>query len=443
VKQTRRTFLNNVAVAGAGLTAALSSASSYSRVLGANDRINLGFVGLRSRGMALIGSAATIGGGDIRVHSLCDVDAQVLGDIGTKVAESIGYAQKTEADFRRMVEDPEIDAIVIATPDHTHAPFAIYAMQEGKHVYLEKPCSYNARECELLVDAQQRYGRVVQMGNQQRSAPTSIKAVSDIHAGVIGRAYMGKAWYSNKRGGIGTGVVADVPDWLDWDLWQGPAPRRPYKDNIVHYNWHWFTHWGTGEINNNALHELDICRWALGVELPSRVTSTGGRYHFKDDWEFYDTQIASYEYAGNKMISWEGRSCNDLKFYERGRGATIYGTEGSVLIDRNGYLRFDLEGNLVEKVDEPEASGTTDLVGDGPLGEFHLQNFFDVVREGGQLRSPINEGATSTLMCHLGNISQQVGRVLDIDTNTGHILGDDEAMASWSREYEDGWSPEI
>lgn len=437
---TRRTFITTTAAAG--LAASLGSAASYARVLGANDRIQLGFVGLRSRGKALLQSALSVGGQGVAVPAVCDVDSRVLAESAANVQASAGQAPVADADFRRMVENPQVDAVVIASPDHTHAPFAIAAMQAGKHVYVEKPCSYNPRECELLVDAQRRYDRVVQMGNQQRSAPTTIMAVQSIHDGVIGRPYMGKAWYSNARGSIGIGKPAKVPDWLDWDLWQGPAPRRPFHDNYVHYNWHWFRHWGTGEINNNALHELDICRWALGVGLPDRVTSSGGRFHFQDDWEFYDTQVASYDYEGDCSITWEGRSCNDLKFFGRGRGATIHGTEGSMLIDRNGFIRYDLAGNELERVDEAAMSGTTDLVGEGPLVDHHFENFFGVIRGNGQLRSPIDEGATSTLMCHLGNIAQDVGRALDIDPATGRILGDEQAMAAWSREYQAGWSPE-
>ncbi|WP_224784836.1 Gfo/Idh/MocA family protein [Marinihelvus fidelis] len=420
----------------------MTSAASYARILGANERINLGFVGLRSRGEALVKSTLSVGGSGVGIPAICDVDSRVLDTAGASILAATGQAPAADADFRRMAGNPDIDAVVIATPDHTHAPFAIMAMQAGKHVYVEKPCSYNARECELLVEAQQRTGRVVQMGNQQRSAPTTIAAIGAIHNGAIGRPYMGKAWYSNKRGSIGTGQAVPVPDWLDWDLWQGPAPRRSYRDNYVHYNWHWFRHWGTGEINNNALHELDICRWALGVGLPDRVTSSGGRFHFQDDWEFYDTQVASYDYAGDCSITWEGRSCNDLKFFGRGRGATIHGTEGSMLIDRNGYIRYDLAGNEVERVDEGATSATTDVVGEGPLVDFHFRNYFDVIRGNGVLHSPIDEGAVSTLMCHLGNIAQDVGRTLEIDTTTGRILGDEQAMAAWSREYQDGWSPE-
>lgn len=442
-RQSRRDFIKTTTAATAGLSLAMGSAASYARILGANDRINIACAGVRSRGMALMESAYKSAGKQVHFDSICDVDSRELADKSAAIESMTGHAPHTEKDYRKILADRDIDAVVIATPDHLHAAFAIWAMQAGKHVYVEKPCTHNPREGELLAAGMKRYGTVVQMGNQQRSAPTSIQAIEDIRSGVIGTPYMGKAWYSNDRGSIGFGQQAPVPDWLDWDLWQGPAPRRPYKDNYVHYNWHWFWHWGTGEINNNALHELDICRWALGVDWPSRVKSSGGRFHFDDDWEFYDTQVASYEYADDKMITWEGRSCNKFLFFDRGRGATIHGTEGTVMLDRNGYFLYDLEGKLVREMAEAAPSATTDIRGAGALVEYHLDNFFAAIREGAGLHSPIDEGALSTSMCHLGNISQKLDRTLDIDTATGHIVDDEEAMAMWGREYEQGWSPEF
>ena len=441
-QQSRRDFLASSAALGAGAAFAFGSAASYARIVGANDRVNLAFVGVRSRGKALFEAAHRTGGATIRVHTLCDVDSRVLASESEAVRVLTGEAPVLRRDFRAVVVDPDIDAVVIATPDHTHAPFAILAAAAGRDVYVEKPCSYNPREGELLVEAARRHKRVVQMGNQQRSAPTSIEAIADIRGGAIGRPYMGKAWYSNVRPSIGRGAVVPVPDWLDWDLWQGPAPRRDYRDNLVHYNWHWFWHWGTGEVNNNGLHEIDICRWALDVGLPKHVTSGGGRYHFDDDWEFYDTQVVNFEYD-NALITWEGRSCNPYTVYERGRGATIHGTDGTILIDRNGYQLLDNAGALVKQVNERAASGTTDLVGGGALDDYHLANFFAAIRNGAELNAPIDEGAASTLMCHLGNIAQKVGRVLDIDPATGRIQDDREAMQLWEREYAPGWEPRV
>lgn len=435
---TRRTFIRQAAAAGAGAFA--FSALSYSRIAGANDRIGLGFVGVRSRGKVLFESSHAIAGNGIGIRALCDVDERVLGTEAEAVTNLTGSRPAIERDFRRLLENDDIDAVFIATPDHTHAPFALLALDAGKHVYVEKPCSHNPREGEWLVEAAAKHRRHVQMGNQQRSAPTSIAAIKDIRAGAIGKPYMGKAWYSNNRPGIGRGAQVTVPQWLDWELWQGPAPREPYRDNLVHYNWHWFWNWGTGEINNNGLHEIDICRWALDVGSPERVRSSGGRYHYDDDWEFYDTQVTSFEYP-DALITWEGRSCNSFAYFDRGRGATIHGTDGTILIDRNGYLLYDNAGALVKQVNERAASATVDLAGAGALDLYHLENFFAAIRDDAALNAPIDEGARSTLLCHLGNIAQKFGRTLEIDSKTGHILNDREAMRLWERDYAPGWEP--
>ena len=319
----------------------------------------------------------------------------------------------------------------------------LMGVQAGKHVYVEKPCSHNPQEGEILVEAREKYGKVIQMGNQQRSAPLSMQAIKDIRNGIIGEVYYGKAWYANNRKSIGTGIKTEVPDWLDWDLWQGPAPRVNYKDNWVHYNWHWFWNWGTGEINNNGTHEIDICRWALDVSYPKSVISSGGRFHFKDDWQFYDTQVVNYEFEGNKMITWEGRSCNGLAHYERGRGATLHGTNGTILIDRNKYIVYDKDNNILKEVEEEGRSATTDTVGAGYLDKLHMKNFIGAIKDGEEQNSPIHEGHITNLLCHLGNYSQKLGRKMMLDTSNGHILNDKEAMQYWSREYEPGWEMKI
>ena len=331
--ETRRNFVKKTLVGAAGISIGLS-AKSYARIPGANDRINFGVAGLNGRGKALVNSA--LGSTNTSVGFVCDVDSRVVDSAKQMVKELSDSSPKGVQDIRRLVEEKDLDALAIATPDHWHAPMALMGVQAGKHVYVEKPCCHNPKEGEMLVEAQKSYGKYVQMGNQQRSGPTSIQAVQDIREGIIGEVYFGKAWYSNKRGSIGTGKKVATPDWLDWELWQGPAPREDYRDNLVYYNWHWFWNWGTGEINNNGTHEIDICRWALGVDYPISVNSSGGRYHFDDDWQFYDTQVANFEFEGGKMITWEGKSCNSFQYYDRGRGVTIHGTKGTALLDRNG-----------------------------------------------------------------------------------------------------------
>lgn len=440
-KNTRRNFIKKAALGSMGISLGAINfpASSYARIIGANDRVNFAIAGIHNRGKALVKSSLASPNTSIRY--ICDVDTRVLENVGSMVQELGHRKPRAIEDFRALIEKKDLDAVAIATPEHWHAPMAIMAAKAGKDVYVEKPCSHNPHEGEMLIAVQKETGKMIQMGNQQRSSPTSIQAIKDIQDGIIGRPYLGKAWYSNNRGSIGIGKKVPVPEWLNWELWQGPAPRRDFQDNLVHYNWHWFRNYGTGEIHNNGTHEIDICRWALGVDIPEKVNSSGGRFHFNDDWEFYDTQVASYEFGEGKMITWEGKSCNDFEYFNRGRGATIHGTEGTVLLDRNIYKAFGMEGNLIKEMKEEEMSATTNTLGAGALDVFHMTNFVNAIRKSERLHSPINEAAVSTLLCHLGNISQTVGKTLKIDKVNGHILGDDQAMKLWKREYEPGWEP--
>jgi predicted dehydrogenase len=366
--------------------------------------------------------------------------------VETTVAAVGGLQEHTPqgvTDFRRALDDQAVDALVVAAPDHWHAPAALLALQAGKHVYLEKPCGHGPGEGELLVEAQARHGRVVQMGNQQRSAPESIDIIRQIREGVIGRPYYGRAWYANTRGPIGRGVPAAIPNWLDYELWQGPAPRTQYRDNVVHYNWHWFWRWGTGEICNNGTHEIDVCRWALDVDFPMKVTSSGGRYHFDDDWECPDTQVASFEFENGSTISWEGRSCNGRPVEGRSRGASIHGTEGTAVIDRSGYVLFDNENNEISRRVRGEAEDALDTRGGGSLTDLHIVNFLDSVRGEGTPNAAIGGGHKSQLLCHLGNIAQRTTGSIACDPGNGHIVGNVDAMALWDRDYEPGWEPKV
>jgi len=292
------------------------------------------------------------------------------------------------------------------------------------------------------VQAQRKYGKLVQLGNQQRSSEHTIEVIGKIKAGLIGKPYFAKCWYNNTRKSIGVGKQVPVPDYLDWELWQGPAPRRPYKDNIHPYNWHWFWNWGTGETLNNGSHEVDLCRWALGVDYPNGVTSSGGRYHFKDDWEFYDTLVTSFEYD-DKMITWECMSCQGKQYYGRGRGTTIHGTDGTVLLDRDGYQVFDLNDKLLSEVKIESKSTTQDLTSIDSMTTRHFGNLVEAIRDGDKLRSPIAEGNISVTMLLLSNIAWKMQRSLHLDKRDGHILDDPKAMEMWGREYEKGWELKI
>ncbi|MGB6545067.1 MAG: Gfo/Idh/MocA family oxidoreductase [Candidatus Acidiferrales bacterium] len=437
---TRREFLDSLAVGAAGL-AVRTTAKSYGQILGSNDRLNFAVFGLNGRGYAHL-SALKANKATARISHVCDVDTNILKKFAARAQQEMGEAPVTEQDFRKVLDVKEVDAITIATPDHWHTPLAIRGLQAGKHVYVEKPCSHNPAEGVMLLNAVQKYKKVVQMGTQQRSSPHTIEIVDKIHNGAIGRAYYAKAWYSNVRKSIGAGKPAPVPAEFDWNIWQGPAPRRAYTDNVQPYNWHWFRIYGTGEALNNGTHEVDVCRWALGVDYPARVTASGGRYAFQDDWQFYDTLVTSFEYQ-DKLLSWESKSCNGMKFYGRDRGSTIMGTTGTVLVDRDGYEIYDLDGKMTSEYKTGTKSSSSDLIGSDSMTDAHFANFIAAIRTGEKLRAPISVGNISVTMMQLSNIAWEVNRELRLNTTDGRIVGDPEAMKGWTRTYEPGWAPQV
>ncbi|MBK9140132.1 MAG: Gfo/Idh/MocA family oxidoreductase [Verrucomicrobia bacterium] len=419
---TRRGFLRQSTLAG------LAAGTFSLGVLGANDRIRLGIMGVNGRGSDLARGFARFS--DAEVAMICDVDERALAK-GQQAGSTAGRpAPETVRDFRRILDAPSVDALVIAAPDHWHAPATILACAAGKHVYVEKPVSHNAREGELAVAAARKFHRVVQVGTQRRSQPRIREAIEQVRGGAIGTVRFARGWYTNARGSIGRGRSVPVPAWLEWELWQGPAPERPFRDNIVHYHWHWFWHWGTGELGNNGIHALDLCRWGLGVTFPRRVTSGGGRYHFDDDQESPDTHVATFDF-GDRAISWEGRSCQRHGYEGSQFGAAFYGDRGTLVTDGAAYTIFDAEDKP-----GPKVAGSGD---DGP----HLRNFLDCIRSGQRPNADIEEGHQSTALCHLGNIAWRVGRTLNCDPQTGRILGDRPAARLWSREYRRGWEPKV
>ena len=447
MENSRREFMkktlagSTLAVAGGILPG--FSAASYNRIIGANEKIRVSVMGVNSRGYALAQTFASQP--NCNVIHICDVDSRAV-DKCRKMLGGIQDVQTTPfGDFRKSLESNDIDALVIAAPDHWHAPAALLALKAGKHIYLEKPCSHNPNEGEILVSASSRYGKVVQMGNQRRSYPNIILGIKELQEGVIGRVYFGKGWYTNNRAPIGIGNEVAVPEWLDWDLWQGPAPRKAYKDNIVHYNWHWKWHWGTGEALNNGTHMIDLLRWGLGVDFPVRVSSNGGRLRYKDDWETPDTQIINFDFSENVFMSWEGRSCNSRYNEGSSVGVIFYGEKGSMLMNGgNGYTIFDSDDKIVKVVKQDRNTDARNLANPSEyLDGIHIQNFFSAIGNKDSLHSDIKSGHKSTLLMQLGNIAQRVGHSIDIDPITGHILKDKEATQFWSRTYEKGWEMKL
>ncbi len=438
----KKTAASTLAVSVGGVLPHFS-AKSYGRILGANEKVKASIMGVNSRGNALATNFAQQDICDV-IH-ICDVDSRAISKCLKDLEDRQSIKAKGFTDFRKSLEDPELDMLVIAAPDHWHAPGSLLAMQAGKHVYVEKPCSHNPKEGEMLVEAASKYTKIIQMGNQRRSWPNVVEGINALKEGAIGRVYFGKGWYTNNRPSIGTGKKVAVPEWLDWELWQGPAPRKEFKDNLIHYNWHWHWHWGTGEALNNGTHMVDLMRWGMEVDLPTKVSSNGGRYRYQDDWETPDTQIINLEFGDNKFISWEGRSCNGKNNEGSSVGVVFYGEKGSILIPGgNSYTIFDLDGKVVKfKEDTKEIDPRNATNPAEHLDALHIRNTFEAIKNGEKLNADIDSGHKSTLLVQLGNIAQRVGTSLKINPENGHIIENDEAQKLWSRSYEPGWEMQL
>lgn len=419
------------------------SASRYSNIIGANDRINVAVIGVNSRGDALASNFARQEGCEVAV--ICDVDRRAVEKTINTVKTARNTTPKGEKDLRKVLENKQIDAVVIAMPDHWHTPAALLALQAGKHVYLEKPVSYCPREGEMLLEASIKYGKVVQIGTQRRSWPKVVEAVQLVRSGAIGKVHFGKGWYVNNRPSIGIGKVAPVPDWLDWDLWQGPAPRTVFKDNIVHYNWHWFWRWGTAETLNNGTHMIDLLLWGMDLKFPTKVSSIGGRYYYRDDWETADTQTVSLEFGKDASLLWEGYSCSGRNIENSSVGVIFHGDTGSLYISGgDDYKIFDKDNHVVKEVKSEITIDPQNKVSPAQhLDAIHILNFFDGIRKGAPLNMSVEAGHKCTLLMQLANISYRTGRTLDINPADGHIISDHEAERFWSRSYEPGWEARV
>lgn len=419
------------------------------RIIGANDIIRLGVAGVNSRGRALAAGFCKMPHCEVR--SICDCDSNALERCVQDVEKITGIRPDSEPDYRRMLEREDIDGVVIAMPDHWHATAAVMALQAGKHVYLEKPTSYCPSENELLLRAQSKFSDlVITVGTQRRSWPKLVEGIQRVRNGELGEVHYAKSWYTANRGSIGKGKVVPVPANLDWDAWQGPAPRvAEFKDNIVHYNWHWFWHWGTGEALNNGTHFVDLLRWGLKLEgeYPTEVSSVGERYHYvgEDDWQTPDTQLVTFQYGNKATFSWEGRSCITTPVDGMRNGIAFYGTKGTLMSDgSDSYKILDSKGNVVEEVKSDMVFKSDDRFNPSQkLDAFHFQNWFDAIRLGKPLNATLKEACLSTHCMQVGNIAQRLGRSMEIDPKTGHILHDSEAMKLWSREYDRKYAPKL
>ena len=438
----RRDFIKTMSKGAAGvslgITAMGMSARSYGQIMGANDRIHVAIAGLGRRLGAYVPPLAEKKN-NVELLYLCDVMKSQRDKAGEKFAQYITNEPRLENDIRKVIADPKVDVMVIATPDHWHAPGAIMAVAAGKHVYVEKPATHNMHENELIVKVQKKHDRLIQMGVQQRSSDHTIEIIQEIHSGGIGTPYKAVAFYTNSRKEVPRQKAAPVREGLDWDLFQGPAPRRNYTQETWDYNWHWYGwDYGTAESGNNGTHEMDVARWALQVDYPQRADVDAAKRHFVDDgWEMYDDMEVTYRFAGNKIIRWDGKSRNGYSTYGHGRGTIIYGSDGSVFVDRDGYKLFDRTGKLVKERQATGSEEGTALGGGGDMSTAHFVNLLDAIRGKGSLNAPISDGVITMGMVHYCNIAYRIGQGFDIDDATGKIR-DRKAMRLWEREVRAG-----
>lgn len=433
-EQDRRLFLKSAAAASA--LAATSGGFSWSQSetkpaaeASPNEKVSMGIMGVNGRGFAI--ARGMIATGRVHIAYICDVDQRAAEKAADYVRDKQTDSPAIVSDFRQILDDKDVDALAVAAPNHWHAPATILGCSAGKHVYVEKPCSHTPEEGELAVQAARKHDRVVQMGNQRRSWPALVEAIEKVHAGEIGDVHYSRTWYNNRRGTIGKGKPTAVPEWLNWRMWQGPAPDRPFKDNIVHYNWHWLWHWGNGELGNNGVHGIDVARWGLNVSFPTHITAGGGKYRHDDDQETPDTMMVTYDFPEQKTITWEGLSWSPLGPHDDGFGISFHGTEGTLIIRGAGYTIYDMQ--------KKEVSSSSGAGGD----QDHFVDFLDAIANKSRPHSDIEIAHRSTLLCHLGNIAYRTRSALNTDPANGHIQNNTAAEALWRREYQPGWEPKV
>jgi predicted dehydrogenase len=430
----RRHFLFGSLAAAANLPARQSSAAK-------NDTVVLGFMGVRGRGRDRLKYFSKRS--DIEIAYLADVDARLLPDRASKVAAMRGKTPKTVQDFRRVLDDKSVDALVIATPDHWHALGTIWACQAGKDVYVEKPTSHSIWESGKMVEAARKYNRVVQVGAQCRSAPYMAAALEYLQSGKLGEIHFVKVFNSKPRQSIGNLPDKPIPAGVDYDMWLGPAPMRPFNENRFHYAWHWFWDYSGGDIINDGVHQLDLARWCIGRALPNSVSATGGNHFFKDAQETPDTQVVCWDYDGLTMAfeqtlwtPYQQKTPVNLRDRDvlpnwpfSGTRVEIYGSKQWMMLGRHGdgWEVFDGEYKSVARHYGRQSN------------DEHVANFVDSVRSRKRPNGDIEELHYSTSLCHYGNIAYRVGRKLKIDHETGGFLGDDEANRLVKRTYRKPW----
>lgn len=441
---SRRTFLKRSLSASAWVAAsphALAQAAP-------NDRVILGVMGIHDRGMDL---AFEFGRrGDVEVRYLADPDSRLFEERAKAVEQVNGKRPKTVQDFRRILDDPEVDALVVATPDHWHALATVMACQAGKDVYVEKPTSQNIWESRKMVEAARKYDRVVQVGTQNRNAEYIAEAFERVKSRDFGDVHFIRVMNSKLREPMTPAPDSDTPEGVDYDLWLGPAPQRRFNVNHFHYSWHWFWQYGGGDLANDGVHQIDLARWAAGRRLPIAVTSSGATYTLNDTRDTPDTQVVTWEFDRLHIVLeqtlWtpymrktplELRDTGVVQSWPfNGTRIEIYGTKQFMWLGRmgDGWEVCDSDGKTTAHARGQFAATNTR----------HAANFIDCIRSRERPNADIEEGHYSTLMAHYGNIAFRIGRRLRVSPDTGAFIGDDDANALVKRSYRPPWVvPEV
>jgi predicted dehydrogenase len=416
----RRHFL------GTSAGVALSAATAAGAAQQPNQRVNLAVMGVRGRGRDLIRGFSAFD--DVHITCLCEIDDSVVPNALQAVNARQKQAPRVEKDIRRVLQDKNITALAVAAPDHWHALATIWACEAGKHVYVEKPVSHNLVEGRRMVEAARRHERIVQAGTQRRSAPHYQKAAEFIRMGKLGRVPFARACIAGNRPSIGHVKDSNVPKGVDYDLWLGPAPQRPFNRNRFHYNWHWNWDYGTGEIGNNGIHGLDLVRMLLNLDAPTRISAGGGKLYYDDDQQTPDTHVAVFDFPHTTLV-WEHRIWSRTGFDGQSFSVALYGERGTLICDGRGWHIVDGLQNATGSAAEMERA--------------HLRNFIDCIQQSRRPNADIEEGHKSTRLCHLGNIALRTGRTLRFDAANETCIGDTDANTLLRRTYRKPFTAQV
>lgn len=436
--------MKNTAVAGSAAIVAPSFLKAG--VFGANDRINAAVLGVHGRGKNHISSL--MAQDNVQVTVLCDPDMSLLKKRQAEFKEAYKKDVAIEQDLRKVMDNKDIDVVSIATPNHWHALAVIWACQAGKDVYVEKPGSHNIWEGRKMVEATHKYDRIVQHGVQLRSSPAVNEAIGLLRDGYIGRVYMARGLVFRWRGDIGDKGFSAVPEGLDYDLWTGPAPKRPFTENLVHYNWHWHWDYGNGDVGNQGIHETDLCMWGLDVGLPAKITSMGGKFLWDDCKEVPEVLTSVYKYPDDdKIIQFEVRPWCTNTEQDVTVGNIFYGDKGILVVD--GYDKYKTYLGRNREPGKSGSDGGKSLSGmDRGAGgtDGHFANFIEAVRkhDASILNAPVETAHLASGLAHLGNIAYRLDRVLTFNPDAERFVNDDEADEMLTRNYREGFEvPDI